>query len=80
MTKKDYIMLARVIGEAWASPTPRLTLVKELTRELSLDNPRFDCERFAEAVETARLSAPLTEDEAVSIMAAARKRRARVGA
>lgn len=68
MTKKDYIMLARVIGESVCSGSDRavadkaawilqVQLVDNLTRELQRDNPRFDVERFRDAIEKARVSA-----------------------
>lgn len=61
MTKKDYIMLARVIGESWAGDVntlcPVRSLVWRLAHELQRDNPRFDKARFEEAVEKARVGA-----------------------
>ena len=46
MTKKDYILLARVINKWLPDDSRRALFSLELGKELKLDNPRFDLERW----------------------------------
>lgn len=55
MTKKDYVLLARVFKtnyDALQRPGNKMTLrliVKDICRELQQDNPRFDSDKFIKA-------------------------------
>jgi hypothetical protein len=64
MTKKDYINLARVLGEAFRDIehpeySPELVLealMANIIKILEADNPRFDRDRFLEAVSGSSLA------------------------
>jgi len=53
MTKKDYVMIARIINFATDAEHEALvskdSLVDQLVVSLTEDNPRFDAERFRRA-------------------------------
>jgi len=49
MTKKDYILLARVIKKSSGKSYAICELVKELCEELKKDNSKFDSDRFLTA-------------------------------
>jgi len=56
MTKKDYVLLARVLGEATAADCrTREEVLQEVTRllvwDLKSDNPQFDATRFRAEVQ-----------------------------
>jgi hypothetical protein len=50
MTRKDYVLIARNIEQAYyLDETQRNTIAQDLADSLSMDNPRFDRARFLEA-------------------------------
>jgi len=58
MTKKDYIIIARAIKNAWkhtmlyegyTSKIEAMSLIGSLSTELSKDNPRFNEQKFIDA-------------------------------
>jgi hypothetical protein len=60
MTKKDYNRLARVFKRSILTINPAKTyslewlyyeLLKRLIRELQIDNPKFDADRFMQSLE-----------------------------
>lgn len=50
MSKKDYELLAKTLGRGVFRGTVKWAFVEDLADELEKDNPRFDPDRFAEAV------------------------------
>ena len=50
MTKKDYILLARVIEDLPLKPIERTSVAMRIASALAIDNPaRFDREKFLKA-------------------------------
>ena len=60
MTRRDYVTIARAIGQAGLSEEDRAAVVSRFTGPLSSDNPRFDRERFRLEVE--RVAAEVSEE------------------
>jgi hypothetical protein len=47
MTRKDYVLIATSIECAWyLNDSQRETIAKDFANSLSMDNPRFDRDRF----------------------------------
>jgi len=50
MTRKDYVLIAQTLEQAYyLDNSQRLTIAKDFADKLSLDNPRFDYDRFLTA-------------------------------
>jgi hypothetical protein len=50
MTRKDYILIAKTINDAYyLDQNKKLTIARDFADELSFDNPRFDRARFLTA-------------------------------
>jgi len=51
MSRRDYIAVAAVLRGAVLTPTQRADLVDRFAAVFASDNPRFDSDRFAQAVQ-----------------------------
>lgn len=49
MSRKHYVMFARMISEQYLTPSQHSQIVRDISTILQLDNPAFDARRFATA-------------------------------
>jgi hypothetical protein len=50
MTRKDYVLIARIIENAYyLNDDQRMIVARDFADDLSLENPRFDTARFLTA-------------------------------